>query len=118
MPARLLAQCLRTGDPTRLWLAWARESDGLVRIFARPFDVEGVPLTSEPRHVYSRQARLAALDLATFGSAQPPYAHALLQTPPREQLIYVRAALKGETPPQQLRIAEPPRPPSLWAVSG
>lgn len=118
LPARLLAQCLQNGRQMVLWLAWAQEGEGAVRIFARPFDLDGSPLAPGPREIYVREARLVAFELAGFGSTRPAFAHALVQAPPRDQLVYIRAPLEGDAPVQQLRLPDPPGPPSAWAISG
>lgn len=118
LPARLLAQSLHIGETVSLWLAWAQETEGVVRILARAFDLEGSPLAPGPREVYSREARLLACELAGFGFARPAFAHALIQVPPRDQLVYVRAPLEGDAPVQQLRVPDPPKPPGAWAISG
>lgn len=119
LPERVLARWEEAGAEPAIQLLWAYVSGPEVRVFARSYNLAGKPLRASPTELYSRPARLLALELDPLAE-ESGWAHALFESLRRsEGPVYVRIPLSGAPArPQEFRVPAPPKPVNAWAISG
>jgi len=119
VPERVLARWTGLADRP-LELLWAEARDQGVRVFIRPFNLEGKTLAAGPKQIYAAAGQLLALELDPLGGGSEGWAHALLAPGgATEGPRYIRIPLKGAPArPRELAVPPAPSPASEWAISG